>query len=286
MARNCANGLLGYGDDARLLIVNADDFGMSESVNEAVVRSIKWGVARSTSLMVPWPAAAQGMQLLREHPEIDVGVHLSVICDMPGHRFGPVAPQDTVPSLVDESGRFYGEDRRDEFGQRAQLDELEAEFTAQIKAVVDAGLRPTHLNWHCLADGGRRDIFKMTLALARTQGLSLRVHGGPWIPQLRGRGLPTNDHDVLDSYALDPVGKSARYIQMLRDLPAGLTEWAVHPALDGAELREMEPESWRVRDTDYEFLVSDQARETIEEEGIVLLSHEPLRQVWAANDQE
>ena len=284
MRRNRANGLLGYADDARLLIVNADDFGMSESVNKAVLRSIKQGVARSTSLMVPWPGAAQARQILRENPEIDFGVHLSVICDMPGYRWGSVAPDETVPSLVDESGRFYGLDRRAQFVERAKFDELEVEFRAQIEAVVSAGLRPTHLDWHCLADGGRHDVFQMTLGLARKHGLALRVHSRPWIPKLQSHGLPTNDHDVLDSYSLDPVGKSRRYVQMLRDLPFGLTEWAVHPALDGAELREMEPDSWQVRHTDYEFLVSAEARETIQEESVILLSHEPLRQVWAAND--
>jgi predicted glycoside hydrolase/deacetylase ChbG (UPF0249 family) len=138
-----ANGLLGYGDDARLLIVNADDFGMSKSVNEAVLRAVKEGVVRSTSLMVPWPEAAGAMRSLGDDPDIDFGIHLSVICDMPDYRRGPVAPRDEVPSQIDESGRFYGEDRTADFLQGAQLDELEVEFTAQIEAVVNAGLRPT-----------------------------------------------------------------------------------------------------------------------------------------------
>jgi chitin disaccharide deacetylase len=281
--RNYANGLLGYGDDARLLIVNADDLGMSMSVNEAVLHAAKKGVVRSTSLMVPWPEAAAAMRMLRDNPEIHFGIHLSVICDMPGYRWGPVAPRDEVPSLIDESGRFYGLDRRADFLRGAQLDELEVEFTAQIDTVVNAELRPTHLDWHCLANGGRADIFELTLRLAKERGLALRVHGGPWIDTLRGQGLPTDDHDPVDSYALDPVGKSERYVKMLRDLPVGLSEWMVHPALDGPELRVMEPASWQVRHTDYEFLISAAARDTIEDEGIVLLSYEPLREVWAAN---
>ena len=286
MRTSRANSLLGYGDDARLLIVNADDFGMSEAVNEAVLGSIKQGVVCSTSLMVPWPGAAQAMQMLRENPEIDFGVHLSVICDMPRCRAGPVAPLEAVSSLVDESGRFYGEERRAEFVARSKLGELEVEFRSQIEAVVSAGLQPTHLDWHCLADGGRPDVFDMTLGLAKDHGLALRVHDGLSIPNLQSQGLPTNDHDVLDSFSLDPVGKSERYVKMLRDLPVGLTEWAVHPALDGPELRELEPDGWPVRHTDYEFLVSAEARETIEEEGIVLLSHEPLRRVWATDSSQ
>jgi chitin disaccharide deacetylase len=279
-----ANALPGYAGDARLLIVNADDFGMSGSVNEGVLRAIKEGVAQSASLMVPWPGAAQALRMLAENPGVHAGIHLSVICDMPGYRWGPLAPVDAVPSLTDESGLFYGLEREAEFLRRARLGELETEYRAQIEAVTTAGLRPTHLDWHCLVDGGRPDVFDMTLRLAREYGLALRAHARASIATLQARGLPVNDHEVLDSYSLglDPARRSERYVQMLHDLPAGLSEWAVHPAVDGAELREMEPSSWQVRHADYQFLVSAQARATIAEEGIVLLSHEPLRKVWAA----
>ena len=287
LGRN-ANGLLGYSDDARLLIVNADDFGMSGSVNQAVLAAVTQGLATSASLMVPWPAAAEAIRMLREHPEVSFGLHLSVVSEMPGYRIGPVAPVAAVRSLTDGSGCFYGLDARAGFAARAglaaraELGELETEFRAQIQAVLTAGLRPGHLDWHCLADGGRPDIFEMTLGLARDYGFALRVHDQALAGRLRDQGLPANDHGVLDSYGLDPAGQAARYLQLLRELPAGLTEWALHPALDTSELREMEPASWRVRLTDYEFLMSEQARQAVKDEGIVLLSRESVRQVWAA----
>jgi hypothetical protein len=84
MPRNHANRLLGYADDARLLIVNADDFGMCELVNEATLRAMQEGVVRSTSLMAPWPGASEAMRMLRENPDVPFGVHLTVVCDMPG----------------------------------------------------------------------------------------------------------------------------------------------------------------------------------------------------------
>lgn len=77
--------------------------------------------------------------------------------------------------------------------------------------------------------------------------------------------------------------EAARYVEMLRALPAGLSEWAVHPGLDGPDLRAQEPDDWRRRYTDYEFLVSAEALEAVEREGIVLLSYEPLRELWAAD---
>lgn len=276
-----SNRLLGYAGDARLLIVNADDFGMSTAVNQGVLGAVKHGVAQAASLMVPWPGAAQAMAMLRENPEIGFGVHLSVVCDIPGYRYGPVVAADAVPSLTDASGYFYELDRRAELTARAELSDLETEFRAQIQAVLAAGLRPGHLDWHCLADGGRPDIFELTLRLAREYRLAIRVHDQALAAPLRAAGLPVNDHAVLDSYRLDPAGKTARYLRLLTELPAGLTEWALHPAVDTPELRDTEPASWPVRVTDYEFLVCEQARQVIEREGIILLSHEPLRQIWA-----
>jgi predicted glycoside hydrolase/deacetylase ChbG (UPF0249 family) len=277
-----ANGLLGYPDDARLLLVNADDFGMSRSVNQAVLAAVTHGVARSASLMVPWPGAAEAIRMLQENPGISFGLHLSVICDLPGYRYGPVAPAGTVPSLTDGSGCFYGLERRAEFAARAELGELETEFRAQIQTVLTAGLQPGHLDWHCLADGGRPDIFDLTLGLAREYGLALRVHDQALAGRLRDQGLPANDHGVLDSYRLDPAGRTARYLRLLRELPAGLTEWALHPALDTPRMREMEPASWQVRYGDFQFLTSAEARQDIEHEGIVLLSRQHVRQVWAS----
>jgi len=97
---------------------------------------------------------------------------------------------------------------------------------------------------------------------------------------LRQEGLPTNEHDVLDSCRLDIAGKSAWYARALRALPIGLSEWAVHPALDTPELRAIKPERWQIRPTDLEFLLSVEARGVIAEEGIVLLSYKPLQQAW------
>jgi len=274
------NRLLGYPDDARLLIINADDFGRSHASNEATLRTLKEGVVSSTSLMVPCPWALHAMHLLSDHPDLAFGVHLTVICDLVHYRWGPLTSREKVPSLIDETGFFYHVERIPEFLTQAKLSELEVEFRAQIEAVLAAGLSPTHLDWHCLQNGGRADIFEMTVGLAKEYGLALRVHDRSVIEMVQRQGLPTNDYDLLDSYALSSIEKSAHYAQMLRDLPVGLSEWAVHPGLGNAELQALEPESWQVRQADFDFLISRQAREIIEQEGIVLLSYKPLQQVW------
>ncbi len=274
------NRLLGYPDDARLLIINADDFGRSHASNEATLRTLKEGVVSSTSLMVPCPWALHAMHLLSDHPDLAFGVHLTVICDLVQYRWGPLTSRDKVPSLIDETGFFYYVERIPEFLTQAKLSELEVEFRTQIEAVLAASLKPTHLDWHCLQNGGRADIFGLTVGLAKAYGLALRVHDRPVIETVQRQGLPTNDYDLLDSYALSSIEKSAHYAQMLRDLPVGLSEWAVHPGLGNAELQALEPESWQVRQADFDFLISRQAREIIAQEGIVLLSYKPLQKVW------
>ena len=274
------NRLLGYPDDARLLLVNADDFGMYGAINEAVVRAFGEGIVRSTTLMAPCPGAAQAIRLLRENPALRFGVHLSVIRDIAGYRWGPLLPSDRVPSLLDADGELYRLDRMPEFLERARLDELELEFRAQIEAVLAADLEPTHLDWHCLHSGGRADVFEMTLGLAREYGLALRVASHPFIEETQRRGLPTADHDLLDSFRVGIDDKPARYAELLRSLPAGLTEWAVHPSLGDAESRAIDPDGWRVRRTDFDALVSPRLREIVEQEGITLIGYEPLRAVW------
>lgn len=275
------NKLLGYPADARLLIINADDFGMCHSINEAVLHTLKEGVVSSTTLMAPCPWSPHAMQLLSENPEIPFGVHLTVISDFPNYRWGPLTSRRDVPSLIDAAGYFLPGHQQEELLARAKLDEMELEFRAQIEAVLAAHLRPTHLDWHCLADGGQPDIFGMTLDLAQKYGLALRVHDRHNAERCRQAGLPTNDYEVLDSYRLAPADKAAQYAQLLRELPPGLTEWAVHPSLGNAESQALEPATWQVRKADFDFLVSQDAHDLLEAEGIVVLDYRALQKIWA-----
>ena len=274
------NRLLGYPDDARLLIINADDFGMCHAVNEAILRALRDGAATSTTLMVPCPWAPHAMQLLQEHPELPFGVHLTLVSDFAIYRWRPVSAWDNVPTLVDDAGFFLPYDRIPNLLERATLDEVEREYRAQIDAVLAAGLRPTHLDWHCIADGGREDITELSMALAREYGLAMRAHKPETSARCSELGLPIGDHGVLDSYHMGADDKPSHFARLLRELPPGLSEWAVHPSVGDAEAQALEPETWRIRRADYDYLISDEARVVIEEEGIVLLDFRALQRVW------
>ena len=275
------NTLLGYPDDARLLIINADDFGMCHSNNTAIMSALREGVVQSTSLMTPCPWAPQGMRLLKENPDIPFGVHLTIISEMEEYRWGPLSSKNRVPSLIDEAGYFFSNDRAQEVMARANLDEVDTEFRAQINSVLGAGLRPTHLDWHCLGDGGRIDIFELTRGLAIEHGLALRVFDQTYARQCLQDGLPANDHGLLDSFSMAIEGKAAALAQMLRNLPVGLSEWALHPSLGNAESQAMEPDTWGVRRADFDFAMSREARDVVAQEGIILLDYRASQKVWA-----
>jgi hypothetical protein len=280
MGQGQTNRLLGYPPDARLLILNADDFGMCHSVNLAIMRTLQAGLVRSTTVMVPCPWALHGLHYLADHPEIPFGIHLTLISDPADYRWGPLTAWEKVPSLVDRAGYFYNFDAMGVLLAQAKLDQVEVEFRAQTEAVLDAGLKPTHLDWHALRFGGRTDIYELMIHLAKEYGLAMRVIGRTSIEKLQSQGLPTSDYDFLDSYGIHPGTKSADYARLLRELPAGLSEWAVHPGLDNDELLALEPAGTHERQTDFDFWTSQQAKDIVKEEGIILLDYRALQAVW------
>src|SRR5262249_55775058 len=100
---------LGYPRDARLLIVHADDLGATHSVNAASIKALESGGINSGSMMVPCPWFPEIADYAKSHPEADFGLHLTLTSERIYYRWGPVAPRDKVPSLVDANGYFHHE---------------------------------------------------------------------------------------------------------------------------------------------------------------------------------
>lgn len=128
---------------AKALIVNADDFGLSPSINAGIIEGFQHGLLTSASIMVNAPAFAEAVQLAQAHAGLGIGIHLNVV------RGKAVLPPAEIPSLVDPAGRFV----RTPVAlccallrKRVDLDHLSREFSAQIRRALEAGLRPTHLD--------------------------------------------------------------------------------------------------------------------------------------------
>lgn len=274
--------LLGHGPESKLLLINADDFGMCHSINVATVEAMRNGVITTTSLMACCPWAWEAMQMLRDDPSLSFGVHLTLVNEMPGYRWGPIASKDTVPSIVNPDGFFLSHPEIPQLYRQAAIGDVEREFRAQIGRVLDFGLQPTHLDWHCVLDGGRPDILELTLSLCDEFGLAMRVNDPELQEKLSAAGKPANDTPIIDGYGLPLDEKNAIWAEKLRTLPPGFHQWAAHVSLGDAEAQAMEPDAWRVRKTDFDFFTSTEARTLIDESGIVLVDYREIQRLWAA----
>ena len=272
--------ILGYPRDARLLIVNIDDYGLCYTVNNTAIQLLKAGAACSCTVMAPAPWGIHGIELVKASPGVKCGVHLTAISEHRLYRWRPLSSPESVPSLIDEDGFFYLESRQEQFTQGVVLSELEHEWRAQIEFVRQRGVQVTHLDSHCNVHDSRDDIFEMTFHLALEYGLPLRVHNPRNLAWAKVRGRPTIDFPDLDSFSLPLEDKTSRYLRMLQELPEGLSEWGIHPAYESDELRAITPE-WPVRSSDFGFFSSADYQHMIRNEGIELVDYSILKSYWA-----
>ena len=149
------------------LIVHGDDFGLSDSINDGIVRAHAHGILTSTSLIASGAAFKHAVALARKHPRLDLGVHLTLT------EQRPVSSPDSVPSLLADGERLWP-DRR-EFLKRflrgtIAIDEVALELNAQVARVLDRGVRVTHFDGHehlHVLPGSRHEV----AALARRHGI-------------------------------------------------------------------------------------------------------------------
>ena len=160
---------LGYGPDAKLLIINCDDLGSSHSANDAIYDALRDGLATSATLMVPCPWAREAASRYRGE---DVGVHLTLTSEWDLYRWGPVTH---APSLLDGDGGFPRTIH--EVWDHADLDETRRELRTQIERAIVWGFDVTHLDSHMGTVQLRPEFFDIYLELAVEFGLPMRMAG-------------------------------------------------------------------------------------------------------------
>jgi len=131
---------------SRLLIVSADDLGLTDGVCSAIARSHADGVVTSTSLLAVGRAFGSAVRVLREAPGLDVGAHLAMVGEDP-----PLLTPREIPTLVNKQGRFplsYRAVLARGFARRIDPDEVRREFTAQLQRIRAAGVHVSHLDTH------------------------------------------------------------------------------------------------------------------------------------------
>jgi len=271
---------LGYAPNAKLLIIHADDIGMAHSVNAATLDAMKNGVVNSGSIMVPCPWFPEIAAHVREHPGLDLGLHLTLTAEWDQYRWGPVLPADQVPTLLDSLGFLYATEQ--EAAQRADPREAEAEIRAQVERAMAFGVQPTHLDSHMGTLFQTPDLFAAYLRVGRDYKLPVFVPGdqlGQQAPQLMS--LVTPEDIVIDHFAiatpLVPVdGWEAFYAGIIERLEPGVTEIIVHLAHDDAEMQAAtvgHPDygaAWRQRD--FEAVTNPSLRRLLEQHDVHLIT--------------
>jgi chitin disaccharide deacetylase len=280
---------LGYPPGTKLIVVHADDLGETHSVNAAAIKALEGGTINSASLMVPCPWFPEMADYAKSHPDADFGLHLTLTSERVYYRWGPVAPADEVPSLVDQNGYFHHDWER---GQPINAREAEIELRAQIERALAMGVRPTHLDSHqyrLIMNG--KELFDVMLRLAHEYKLPVFVTRDwfadhPYLQASLGPSDIVLDHTVTIEPGVPPEKWADFYLTALKNLKPGVTEFVIHPGFDDEELRAATRErptwgsAWRQRD--YDFFTSDQFREILAQQKIKLITWRELARAAAA----
>ena len=273
---------LGFTADARVLIVNADDFGMCHDQNEGVMTGLTEGVFTSSTILVTCPWFEEAAAFARSTPSADLGVHLTLTAEWDSYKWGPVMARRAVPSLVD--GRGYLWQTVEQVYEHARLDEAEAELRAQIEKALTAGIDVTHLDSHMGTLQLRADYHEIYARLANDYRLPIRLASrkrmrtegmGAILDQLDATGVVTPDHLVF--YGPPMVSETESYwTNLLRTLKPGVTEILCHPALARDELKSCARDAFQ-READFRYFTSDKTRRLIADEGVKLAGYRELR---------
>ena len=273
-------------DAVRRLIVNADDFGRSHSINEAVIRAHRDGILTTASLMVNEPGLAEAVKLARENPRLGVGLHLTLLMGR------SALPPEQIPGLVNSRGEFSNSPVGAGMGyffKRSLREQLRAEIHAQFGKFHATGLTLDHVNGHLhlhlhpvifnilMEDAEKLGIKRMRLTrdcLARSR----RMARGRWLYRLshaaiyswlsgrareplRRRGIR---HAQITFGLLQNARVDEEYIlKLLPELPPGDSELYSHPSLD--EFKH-----------EFDALVSPRVKELAKKPGIKLIRYQDL----------
>lgn len=278
---------LGFPPGTKLIIIHADDLGETHAVNAAAVKALERGSINSASLMVPCPWFPEMADYAKSHSEADLGLHLTLTSERIYYRWGPVASSDRVPSLVDQNRYFYHDW---EEHQQINAKEVETELRAQVDRALAMGVHPTHLDSHqyrLIMSG--KELFDAMLRVAHDYNLPIFVTrdwfaAHPYLQSSLGPGDIVLDHTVTIEPEVPPEKWADFYMNALKNLSPGVTEFVIHPGFDDEELQAATREratwgaAWRQRD--YDFFTSDRFREILAQQNIKTITWRELARLW------
>jgi hopanoid biosynthesis associated protein HpnK len=283
------------------LIINADDFGLTQGVNRAIVEAHGHGVVTSSTLMARGQAFDDAVERAKSESRLSVGCHVVLVDGLPV-RGGQ------TPTLADKKfrdGRFYqnlNSFALRAFSGRIDADEIEAEVTAQIHKLQAAGIAVSHLDTHkhthifpqvlrpllraaraCGVRAVRNPFGPVRFSiLAKYPGLWKRASQVTVLNRLGGRfrktvaeaGMLTTDGTV----GIVATGAMDTYLfgSIVDSLPEGTWELVCHPGYSDADLERIKTRLRGSRAEELQVLTSPEAREILGRSGVQLISYRDL----------
>ncbi len=298
--RNPVLEKLGYGPKDRVVVLHADDIGMCAATLPAYDAALEFGVLSSAAVMVPCPWFPAMARLCREqagNPRLDVGVHLTLNAEWQEYRWGPISTRDPASGLLDADGYFPR--LAAPVAEHAVLDALELELRAQIDRALAAGIDVTHIDSHMFTLMHPRFLpiyFKLgfeyglpAFMIRDAEQMFSAANLEPneldavvaLLADVQARGMA-----LFDDVVVMPLDESKERVEharkLLKKLPAGLSNFIVHPAAKSSELRALAPD-WKSRVADAELFVSKEWRKAVADAGVQVIGFRTLSESLRAS---
>jgi len=276
---------LGWPEGTKAVIFHVDDAGMSHNSNMGVIKAIEDGVATSTSIMMPCPWVPEMSAYVKEHPQVDAGVHLTLTAEWKKYR---------VPGMVDSEGCLWH--GVEEVVSHASADEVEAEMRAQIDKALAMGIKPTHLDSHMgtcfvpqyieryvkvgiekqipiLMMGGHMQHIGKSGEAAALKPVMYLIANKVW-----NAGLPVIDDLVTSPTSANTYeGRKEQLIKLLGEMKPGITEIIVHCTVQ-TEVFSQISGSGPAREAETRLMTDPDVKKFIENEGIILTTWRELHE--------
>ena len=274
---------LGYPVDSKVVMLHADDIGMCSEANEAVIPYLLNDQIQSASAMVPCPWFNDIADWYKKHPEMDIGLHLTLTSEWKNYRWGPVSNSSSVPELIDTEGYLWR--RVIDVASRTPVATIEKEVRAQIERAYERGIKPGHIDTHMGTLYSKVEYAEAFFNIAMEYGIPANVieFTPDRVQKFRKQGYPITARLIesgrkytlpkLDDFSSVPDGKSYQnkketFFDLIKNLEPGITEIIFHPSINTEGLKKI-TNSWQQRAWEAKMFSDPEVIQFLKNEGII-----------------
>jgi predicted glycoside hydrolase/deacetylase ChbG (UPF0249 family) len=275
---------LGFPPGSKVVLLHVNELGLAYETNAAATKLLETGPARSASAIVPAPWFLDLVKWAKAHPNIDLGLELTLNSELPNYRWEGVAHDDLTMTLDDADGFLWASPVQTMVN--ASAEDVEHEVRAQIRRAKEAGLRPSHLTTHLGTLVTRPDLIEVYLRVAREEWIPAVVVEltAEQVARFEANGFPMPDNiiQLLADYPLPKVddlhmvadadsyaAKKAEFLKMLAGLQPGITQIAFRPAAESDALKQITPR-WQQRVWDAQLLADPEVQQALAADGVMV----------------